>query len=62
MPTNGHLNGGMVITEAPISPGESGDIVIVIRPFLEEAWKYLKPGNQITMHEGARLVGVAILK
>jgi translation elongation factor EF-Tu-like GTPase len=59
-PSNAHLNGGAIKAEESISPGESG--IVFIYPMCEESWHHLKPEDQITMHEGSRLVGVAILQ
>lgn len=54
------LNGGAIKAQDPIAPGKSGCITIF--PFCEEFWGHLKPKDQITMHEGSRLIGVAILQ
>lgn len=42
-----------------ISPGGSGRVRL--HPLWREAWKDLQPGAEITMHEGARVVGRAVV-
>jgi hypothetical protein len=55
------INGAPITLEdAPsIRPGGTG--LVRLHPLLREAWMKLEPGTEIAMHEGARVVGKAIV-
>ncbi len=55
------LNGARVTLEDArvIPPGGTG--CVRLHPLLPEAWTALKPGTEIAMHEGSRVVGHAVV-
>jgi hypothetical protein len=60
-----HLSGDALLAGAPITiedaerldAGETG--FVRLHPISWERWADVRPGARITMHEGARIVGVA---
>lgn len=56
----GHWFGQIVFDGDPMEPGESGPVSVdfMYRPGLR---KYLAPGTQWRIQEGARLVGTAVI-
>jgi hypothetical protein len=55
------LDGAPVTLEdcASLAPGESG--TVRLHPLWRDAWMDVRPGAQIDMHEGSRVVGTAIV-
>jgi hypothetical protein len=61
LPGTMEINGAPVTLEdcASLAPGESG--TVRLHPLWRDGWMHLRPGAQIDMHEGSRVVGTAIV-